>query len=270
MTRAKDKSSLTPCFHARMSPFSACSLLLALALVLALAGPARTELGVFEIVEGKGVEVCEVCLQNLQRLSADDAMCRRQYNTSFGLMGPAWTKLESLKHLDLLKHVMLFLRPVGYDITGTIFDGDNFPREIQRLDKKGGVELALAELDINNDGRTEPVLKFRYEVCGSTHDLVAFTQVLVVLTQDRKAIDPTKTDLVMQNAQKSPQRPVGFVYEEMYGVFHFGGRYFFDNWDLSANERDTFSIYQAVGDKVTRLCKFRYDRYKERAAGGAQ
>ena len=245
--------------------------LLVLALGVALAGVARAELGVFEMVEGKGVEVCEVCFQNIQRYPADDAMCQRQYAPALGLLAPAWTKLEPLKHLDLLKQAMLLVSPTPEgEIPGTIFDDDNFQREVERREKYNGVELALAELDINNDGRTEPVLKLRDEVCGSTHDLVAFTQVLMVLTHDRKAIDLSKTDLVMQNARKQPGRPAGAVFEEMYEVFQYKGQLFFDKWDLSAFERDTFSIYLAVKDKVTQLCKFRYDRYKERTSGGAQ
>jgi len=128
------------------------------------------ESGVFEMLDGQGVELSEACFRALEALPSDLAGCERYYN-AIGFSEADWTELEPLKHLPLLKRVMMLVQPIGSSrgIEGTIYEGDNFRREIVNQLKYGGLVLSLAMIDIDNDGRPEPVLKFRKGSCINHH-----------------------------------------------------------------------------------------------------
>ena len=223
------------------------------------------DFGVFEMLEGQGVELCEACFKALEALPSDLTGCERPYDAELGLSAPEWTELDPLKNLSLVKRVRLLVTPIEKEkIPGSIYDGDNFKREIKGLMRQGRVALFLAKIDIDNDGRPESVLKFRDGACVDPYDdfHVQF-QPLVVLKDDRATIDRRKTDLVMQNPRKRKEVPVGSVWERIYDVFQYKGRVYFDKWDHRDEpnfDRETFLIYQAVGNNVTPLCKYQYHR----------
>jgi len=238
---------------------------------------AARDLGVFELVEGKGVEVCEACLKDLQTTPTRPALkggwsgCERQYADTFGLAAPAWTDLDPLHELPLLKRLMLFLQPMPEEfLSGSIYDGENFREAIQRFISNGQVALAIADLDITNDGTPEPVVKVRRGACGLPQENPVYYQALVVLTQDRTSIDLIKTDLLTQNAIKGPGNPTGHVYGQIYDVFRYNGSLWFDKWDNDNLDPFTFSIFRAEKGRVTRVCTYRFDRSKLRTAGGAR
>ena len=230
--------------------------------------PNGKHFGVFEMLDGQGEKLCEDCLKALEALPSDLTGCERNYNV-IGFSGADWLQLEPMKHLPLLKRVMLFVQPIDrlQGMEGTIYDGDNFRREITNQLKHGGLVLSSAMIDVDNDGRPEPVLKFRKGSCINHHDPFHVQyQSLVVLQTDRATIDRRKTDLVMQNPSKHKNLLAGHASDRLYDAFHYQGRVYFDAWDLeerdSAGSRsiESFIVYQAVGKTVTPLCKYRYDR----------
>ena len=222
------------------------------------------DFGVFEMLEGQGVELCEACFKALEALPSDLTGCERPYDPELGLSAPEWTELEPQKHLALLKQVMLLVIPPDAlrGIEGTIYDGENFRQEIKSLMKQERIQFALAKMDIDNDGRPEPVLKFRHGGCGDPHPGPgsATFQALIALRPDRKAIDQIKTNVVTQNGGKRPGHPAGNVFSQIYDVFNYQGQLYFDRWDNDGLEPDTFSVYQAREHSVNRLCKYRFER----------
>jgi hypothetical protein len=230
--------------------------------------PDGKHFGVFEILEGQGVELCEACFTALEALPSDLTGCERYYN-AIGFSEADWTELEPLEHLSLLKRVMMFVQPIDRSrgIEGTIYEGDNFRREIVNQLKYGGLGLSLAMIDIDNDGRLELVLKFRKGSCINHHDPFHVQyQSLVVLQTDRATIDRRKTDLVMQNPSKHKDLLAGYASDRLYDAFQYQGRVYFDAWDFEernsagSHSIESFIVYQAVGKTVTPLCKYRYDR----------
>ncbi len=231
--------------------------------------------GVFTMLEGQGVEVCEACFKALEAAaSGPDRVvfsgCERPYDPELGFATPKWTQLNPLKHLAIVREVMMFVRPPDpeHGIVGTIYDGDNFKREIKTEMKYGRIAISVVMIDIDNDGQPEPVLKFRDGVCGNPQNRSA-SRSLIVLSPDRKRIDQAKTEVVTQNERKRPERPIGSVTEQIYDVFSYHGQNYFDRWNNGGLEPDTFSVYRATGNKVSRLCKYRYERrYRSQIPGG--
>ena len=228
------------------------------------------------MLEWQGVQVCEACFKTLEAAaSGPDRVvfsgCERAYDPELGFSAPQRTDLDPLKHLDLVKQVMMFLIPPdpSRGIEGTIYDGDNFRRKIETHMKHERIAVSLAMVDIDNDGQPDPVVKLRQYYCNP-QARSAF-QALIVLSPDRKTIDQAKTNVITQNERKGPERPAGSVSRQVYDVFSYHGQNYFDRWDNDVLEPDTFSVYQAMGNKVSRLCKYRYERrYRSQIPGGTR
>jgi len=265
------------------------SLVLGLLWLLVAGGvTAETELppfGVFTMLEGQDVEVCEACLNAFKAIeswpdSGGLSGCERNYDSAYGFSTPQWTDLPPLKHLALLKQVMLFLGPVNPDFYGTgkssMYEGtmyetdETFRRQITKRLEYDRYALAQTKVDIDNDGHPDLVTKYRDGVCGDSEygSRSYASQALVVFTADRKTIDSSKTNVVMQNSGKRPGHPAGNVGGQLYDMFKYQGHFYFDKWDNDVLERDTFSVYRAKGDHVQRLCKYRYERrYQSKIQG---
>ena len=234
----------------------------------------RAALQGFDVVEGKGVEVCEVCLQNLEQQSLEQATCERQYNQALGLQTAQWTELDLRTHLDLFKHVI-----------GLIADGDELakdPNLAPSLAPKDIDEylqinhLRRTTMNIDNDGPDEDVLRW---ITGNCHNKfrgfpTRYMSALLVLSKDHQAqkqmIDRPKSDLLVQHLFKSESRPIGIPGDQMYGVFTYKGRVYFDKWDGGGGtrarrpEEDTLSVYHVINARTERLCQFRLRSHTSR------
>ena len=248
--------------------------------------------GGFEILEGQGVEICDACykaLNGLENLAVgsggvDLSGCERNYDPLLGFSDVAWRELQPLSNLPLLRREYMLLFPVNSTLMegkglsmleGTIYDGDNFKREIMhQMKKQGGLELSSTMIDIDNDGRLDHVLKLRIGACINHSDPShAHDQALIVLNQDGKTINRRKTDLVAQNPSKTKDQPMGTHWDSLYSAFQYGGRIYFDKWEWEGGVSipETFSVYQAVGNVVTSICKYRYHRgHRFQNHGGIQ
>lgn len=122
--------------------------------------------GEYEIIHGKGQELCEACRQNLEYMLEHPA-CERTYDSALGLSAPEWKPFDVLKHLGAMKQVMKFLR------TGNEFAKDEYVMGeeqdelyVKRIigDRQQQVSMTLA--DIDNDGRFDSVLRWAGGPCN--------------------------------------------------------------------------------------------------------
>lgn len=118
-------------------------------------------------------------------------------------------------------------------------------------------------MDINNDGKLEPVLKLHSSLCHSRNDGSigrAYSAPIVVLTENLSGIDPALTDLVLQNPRQGG-RAAGETNDQLYGVFRYKGVTYLDRWDDAGSsdpsERFTLSIYASTGDTTRKLCRLK-------------
>ena len=224
----------------------------------------------FEAIEGRGVEVCEVCLKNLEQQSLEQTTCERQYNEGLGLQIAQWTKLDLRSHLDLFKHVI-----------GLIADGDELAKDPNLAPKVIDEYLKINHLhrtttNIDNDGSDEDVLRW---ITGNCHNKfrgfpTRYMSALLVLSKDQQAqkqmIDRPKSDLLVQHLFKDESRPIGIPDYQLYGVFTYKGRAYFDKWDGGGGtrakrpEEDTLSVYHVINARTERLCQFRLRSHTSR------
>lgn len=216
----------------------------------------------YQLTLGQGIDVCEACKQNLERMTAHPA-CERQYSVQFELEPPAWTPFDVAGHLDAMEQVLYFLAAGSESAGNPVLDERQFEETIRRISTKEEPWAYWAQVDINNDGKVEPVLKLHSALCRSRNDGSigrAYSAPIVVLTENLSGIDPALTNLVLQNPGQEG-RAAGDTNYQLYGVFQYKGVTYFDRWDDAGSgdqaDRFTLSIYASTGDTTRKLCRLK-------------
>ena len=216
--------------------------------------------GEYQLIIGEGLDVCETCTRNLERMTVHPA-CERDYSGQLGLGTPEWKPFDVRAHIGAMERVLTYLA------TGKEFSDDRFSMgedqiedTIRRISTKEEPWAYWARIDINNDGTLEPVLKLHSSLCNLAYDGSfgrAYSAPIVVLMENLSGIDRAMTDLVMQNP-RSGGRP-GETNYQLYGVFNYKGETYFDRWNDTGgddeSEGSTLSIYETKGGQTRKLCQ---------------
>jgi hypothetical protein len=217
--------------------------------------------GEYQLVIGEGVDVCEACKRNLERMTVRPA-CERDYSGQLGLGSPEWKPFDVLGHFGAMERVLTYLA-TGSEFAEDryIMGEDQFEDTVRRISAKEEPWAYVAQVDINNDGKPEPVLKLHSALCNLRYDGSigrAYSAPIVVLKENLTGIDRAMTDLVMQNPFRAGSSP-GETNYQLYGVFSYKGETYFDRWNDTGSEdeheRSTLSIYESTGGKTRRLCQ---------------
>ena len=235
-------------------------------LLLLLLWPAMFPLaqaGDYQLIIGEQVDVCETCKRNLERMTVHPA-CERDYSGQLGLEAPEWKPFDVGGHIDAMEQALRYLA-TGDEFSADKYTSgdDRYADPVRRIGTREEPWAYWAQVDINNDGKAEPVLKLHSALCnlrngGSIGH--AYSSPIVVLREDLSGIDRALTDLVVQNPRKDG-RVGGTTNYQLYGVFSFKGEMYFDRWNdtESGDERESFtlSIYEAKGDTTRKLCQMK-------------
>lgn len=240
-------------------------ILILLALGGACAVPAKANPLKLVVIKGEGVELCEICLKNLRRIP-DDPACDRTYDMRLGLQEPEWETLDFAKNRSLVSKVINLLD-----------DGTELPSQdeharkasedfIDSLAERDDTRLQSTQVDIDNDGKVDQVLRLNIHTC---HETRLYARPLVVLNEKGTSVDPLKTDLVSQNRFRHPELKgtgfsVGKYHYQIYGIFRYQSKTYFDKWDA---DQEQFSVYATSAGKTQELCKFKF-QYLAPGQGG--
>jgi hypothetical protein len=133
---------------------------------------------------------------------------------------------------------------------------DNLARKYQEHAQQYHEEvykLNVANMDINNDGTSEPVLRDQSGLCSEPVHYKAIT--LFVLTDKGNAVDIEKSRLLFQDAWHDPwtkkfEQSGTFSNGSMYDVFFYKGITYFDKWS-----RYGIRIYKNSGEETKEICR---------------
>ena len=223
---------------------------------------AVVQAGDYQLTLGQGLDVCEACKQNLERMTAHPA-CERDYSVRLDLEPPAWKPFDVADHIDAMEQVLHFLAAGSESAGLPQLDESQFEDGMRRISTKEEPWAYWAQVDINNDGKLEPVLKLHSTLCRARNDGSigrAYSAPIVVLTDNLSGIDSELTNLVLQNPHQDG-RAAGDTNYQLYGVFKYKGATYFDRWDDAGSgdqaERFTLSIYESTGDTTRKLCRLK-------------
>ena len=246
-------------------------ILFLLAVVSALAGPVAA--GEYQLILGKGTEVCEACLKNLQQQPVEDAVCDRQYAAGLELSAPEWKSLDLHEHTEFYKRVAKLVDDGNELSKNADFDDSKIFKEfLETTVKINRASMAMAHIDINNDGKLEWVLQYRGGNCRKEfHGYPGFYQsVLLVLADDRRTIDYAKTDLLVQHLFQGVKYRIGIPHFQLYQVFAYKGTVYFDKWNGGGGDKEdpitlkldqpdinTLSVYRVNKNQTNKVCQIR-------------
>ncbi len=177
-----------------------------LALFVVLASTAQA--GRYEIVKGKGVEVCDVYNKYLST-QRDELTCDREFPSDLtDLKRPAWQQLDPMQNKPLIGRIENYLQAPRDEKAlkpwRPVYREDS-PDELYISEL---ARLALGQVDIDNDGRPETVVRFRDFRCDSWGQAASprgprWVAPIVVLNGSKQDVDREKTYPLMQNPNKT-------------------------------------------------------------------
>jgi len=226
--------------------------------------------GEYVLVKGEGIEVCEAYKKNLNsfNLHNEYAMaCERKVNPQFSdFQKPQWQKMDLRKNIELLKKIELFLGNYG-DPSNNI---EGWEEYIESRIKEEYVSIDLCQIDINNDGKKENVIKYNDGSCpGGNY----YGAPLLVLNDGRTEIDIQKTRPLLQNPRTLKNGPLSEGWDgAMYDIFIYKNKVYFDRWrdgDVTSDGKtiiktyDLLRVFLTEPDKkrnsITReICRYKF------------
>ncbi len=189
--------------------------------------------GDYVLMLGKGIEVCEAYLKNLNSFPDDPPMvCERKVNPEFPEFSkPAWQPLDALKNLNLIEQIE---RWKPYE---TGFENPKRREEILALIKariaSGRIRLALANIDIEQNGTTanETVLQYEYADCDPANE----SNFAGLAGRAFYVLSPGKIQIDVERSKSVHfyNRADIFLFKERVYLTHWGGNLAFRNGTLS-------------------------------------
>lgn len=235
--------------------------------------PALVFAGEYILEKGNGVDVCEAYGKNLNSFNLHSQYvmaCERKVNPKYTkFKKPEWKKLELRDNIDLLKNIEIFLDNYG-DISNNVQGWEEYIKS--RIEGEY-IHIKLSQIDINNDGKKENVIKYIDGVCPEAH----YGTPLLVLNNNLKEIDIEKTKPLLQNPRHAKYRDLSEGWDgTMYDIFIYKNKTYFDRWrygEGSLDEKTIVNTYRLLKVFITEsdkkgksstkeICRYRYRETK--------
>lgn len=225
--------------------------------------------GEYVLIKGEGTEVCEAYKKNLNSFNLPHEYvmaCGRRLNPQFtDFQKPECEKMDLRKNIELLKKIELFLG--NYVVTSDNVKG--WEEYVESRIKGKYISIDLYQIDINNDGKKESIIKYNDGSCPQGH----YGGALLVLNDERTEIDIENTKPLLQNPRSLKNGPLSEGWDgTMYDIFIYKKKAYFDRWrygDLSSDGKtiiDTYNLLKVFltepakkGNSITReICRYKF------------
>lgn len=210
--------------------------------------------GDYVLVLGKGVEVCEAFLKNLNSFPGDPPMvCERKIHPNFPEFSkPTWQPMDPREHFDLIEQIGRQRSQHSESEEDFIRDREKRVAWFKERLAKEQLRLATTELDIEQNGTITRQVLLRYELfdCDPT-DEMQFTgstgRRLYVLDAAQSQLDLEKSKNVSYMARADI-----FLYKNRVYLTQWGGHPGFKN--------GTLAVYPPLGiiNYPGGRCDYRY------------
>lgn len=215
--------------------------------------------GDYILMKGRGVGVCERYAKNLNSFShlSYPMACDRKLNPEFdGFKKPTWETLDVWSHRQLLRDIEHFLQ-LGWAKRES--DYESWVKDLKRRIQDGHVHLLSTNVDIDNDGKKDNVLKYVNGSCTGTH---FYATPLLVVNSDGSALDVAKTSYLLQNPSAGGNSDAGRWGYTMYDVFIYSDESYFDRWSEQTDQKGILKVFQTRNNQTQELCSYRYGTSK--------
>lgn len=177
--------------------------------------------GDYVLMLGKGIEVCEAYLKNLNSFPDDPPMvCERKVNPKFtGFSKPVWQPLDALEHLDLLEQIQR--QKLSHIEEEYVRNREKLIAWFKEHIVSGRIRLALADIDIEQNGTTakETVLQHEYADCDPANE----SNFAGLSGRAFYVLNPEKTQIDVEKSKS-------FYFALRADVFLFKDRVYLTRW----------------------------------------
>ena len=208
--------------------------------------------GNYVLMVGKGIEVCEAYLKNLNSFPDDPPMvCERKVNPKFPEFSkPAWQPLDALEHLDLLEQIQR--QKLSHIEEEYIRNREKLIAWFKEYIVSGRIRLALANIDIERNGTTanETVLQYEYADCDPANE----SNFAGLSGRAFYVLSPGKIQIEVERSKSVHfyDRADIFLFKDRVYLTHWGGDLGFRNGTLSVA-----SPLHAINYRTR--CDYRYE-----------
>jgi hypothetical protein len=211
--------------------------------------------GRYELVQGKGVKVCEAYERSLNSLGKTWPMnCVREVYPGLGLLKPDWEVLDAPSRFSLIQKVDEVLEPSAYDPVS-----EGYLADLRTRAERQAIRLEVAEVDIDNDGLAEPILKCDFGPCAPPGTKGWWATPILVLNQRQDAVDLGKTRPLFQNDSTNAEYdPAGGWRYAQYDVFVYEGRTYFDRWSDFRSETSILKLFLTEAGATREICRYHW------------
>ena len=158
--------------------------------------PGTVFAGDYKVVLGKGIEVCEAYLKNLNSFpKAPPMVCERPLNPELkDFQKPEWKALDVGENFALLKEILRY----SYKEKGGDFEA-YYNKVLPTLKNNitdRQIKLSVTQLDVDLDGKLENVLRHEIDTCDPANESLFATpggREFFVLNEEKTKIDVQKT-----------------------------------------------------------------------------
>jgi hypothetical protein len=227
--------------------------------------------GRYELIKGKGVEVCEAYRKNLNSFNPHEPMiCERQINSEMkDFKKSQWRNISEEQTFSLfMEENAIVLRSTGSSKTEAQKEG--FTEWVREQIKDQLLVMQTTQLDIDNDSAPETVLKERNGDCPMHQ---ASSASFAVLTKDGQHYDLEKSryvndgfsrvvaalkkDIKPESAHLAGMSDKEFVGDNVYDVFLYQDKTYFDMWVTGVNSGRLYVFLRKDG-RTKNICAYRF------------
>lgn len=204
--------------------------------------------GQYELVKGKGVEVCEAYQKNLNSFSPTEPMrCERPVNPKFkDFQKPKWERIDGLANYSLIESAYEFLeKPIG---PGRKADLEGLRENIKAQNEP--YTFSIATVDIDNDGKPERVLRY-FDTCIPFGTKGRYGTPLLVVSADGTQVDSEKSRRLMGD-----NAPLNWGYL-MYDAFTYKNDTYFDYWIDYVGSQE-LRVSRTHNGVTSDICRYKY------------
>ena len=199
----------------------------------------------YEIIKGKGVEVCEDYLKNINEYEYP-MICEREISKDIkSLKAIKWTELDLREDVTLYKQGYMFVNGYTKKKDWGYRNENNFKLYMEDAIKFKWDTMRMSLIDMDNDGKAEKIIKFSNGRCLDTH---VYGTALIWVNDMENNVNVEKSWLL------SFDDIAGRYNYHLYDAFMHKGATYFD--EISFRKKRYLDVYKMKGNKVENVCKF--------------
>jgi hypothetical protein len=223
--------------------------------------------GSYELVKGKGIEVCEAYKKNLESFNDSQPMaCERKINPAFkDFEKPVWQNVDLGQNRELFRRLLSYQTGDRNQFGPWWFEHEkDFDHQLQFHKEHGYRFVSRTRFDIDNDTRAEDLVLYRVGYCPEISTKYGFSMSLYVLTKV-----PSVTE-----AMVAEHNPIEKILRKQINpdlgrytsidLFRFKGVSYVDKYCVLASAasgcsaEDALTVYKLWGITASEVCVYQY------------